>query len=206
MESLIARANRGNFAGVEKKQYWKYDWYTPSRIDATTSNTNSNAEIARSSESGSTDKLPVKYKTWSKTDKSIFVDYHDDDIGDLFDLSMHSGIAHVVAGNSTGAKVPNGGTMDEGLTMEDIRGAVGDSEAIPGLSSSDTIKKNQEVETPTVQESSIAPEGNDLPLTDGAAPEIKCTSNDPQTNEIPATSKVDDKPKDIDGDVNMQLE
>ncbi|AGO13551.1 AaceriAGL331Cp [[Ashbya] aceris (nom. inval.)] len=126
--SLIEQANKlsGYAADVRR---WRYAWFTPSK----------NIEDDNNMES-----YGFEYKCWQRVgaDEPLdLLDDTDDHVLDLnaFDRTRKDAQSKVsqVGGGPTGS-----GTT--GLTMEDIRGAVGGVEAIPGFSSSDAIAKKEQ--------------------------------------------------------------
>lgn len=212
MSSLIERANRGNFGSQEKKQHWKYEWYTPSNSDITTNASNSNTEGSHITKGGSTKKYSFQYKTWMRTDNGIFEGSQNKSTGDLYDLTKYSGAGSTHDVNIAGVRAQNGNPRDEGLTVEDIRGAVGDSEAIPGFSNSDAAKEKVEAEN----SASIVPDlDNAIPEQTGTENlnDVKNTNTSIEKGrhpvEIastqPTSGSFDNNERtDVDGDLDMQ--
>ncbi|QLQ77797.1 hypothetical protein HG537_0A00440 [Torulaspora globosa] len=137
MESLIYRANNTSYLSVsEKKSHWKYDWYTASRPEIVSgSHGNSSGEAGRSETDSH--KNAFKFKTWLKCEMPASNDFGEIEETDLFELSNYS--MDRVNGTSSGAaRAPGEGGRNNSLTVEDIRGAVGDAESMIALSSAGT--------------------------------------------------------------------
>ncbi|KAH3899404.1 Rtt102p SCDLUD_004847 [Saccharomycodes ludwigii] len=115
-------------------KYWVYDWYSPTnqKITTTTNNNNNN-------NNNTNEKVVFKYKTWfeninvpleTSDSENELMDL-DEPYKTIFDLNLFD------------RKNNMGNKRSDGLTMDDIRGAVGTGgESIPGLSSTtDAIKE-----------------------------------------------------------------
>lgn len=119
MESLINRANRGGrYIPQDQSQSWKFDWYSPAKEQL--GNGHSAQNNANDKDSNEDDKYPFRYKTWVHADRAVSEDGQE--TLKLLDLSKFDKTQYTTDNNR--------------LTAADIRGAVGGSEAIPGLSSS----------------------------------------------------------------------
>lgn len=233
MQSLIERANNGGHFGIQdKKHYWRYDWHTPTRTDSYASNAaNLNAEENSVGDSNLAEKYSFKYKTWLQVEESIF----DDELKrnnalDVLDLSIYSVKESGNVKSKTGSNPETRNINDDSLTVEDIRGAVGNSESIPGFASSDATTKNDNLKiaesSATANEGAIADieshtatpaspaksEGKPKILEPHTDQEQKASintdkkenSNDPLADAPEAEERIRNVEKDGDGDVNME--
>lgn len=152
MDTLINKANQGGRYSIqENKQHWEWDLYSPTKelhSESGNSNENNDNEV---------EKYPFEYKTWIKSDKNIFEKWFakTDSLQplDLDDFDRTK--------NTTKVKKPNQLTEREnnpdGLTVDDIRGAVGGSESIPGFSSSAAATETQATSSATPAASKEVP-------------------------------------------------
>lgn len=236
MQSLIERANNGGHFGIQdKKHYWRYDWHTPTRTDSYATNAaNLNAEENSVGDSNLAEKYSFKYKTWLQVEESIF----DDELKrnnalDVLDLSIYSVKESSNVKSKTGSNPEIRNTNDDSLTVEDIRGAVGNSESIPGFSSSEPTTKNDNLKIvesqATAKEGVIAdieshtatPASPASPAKSEGKPRIsephidqeqKVSINmdkeensiDPPADASQAEERIQNIEKDGDGDVNME--
>lgn len=131
-EALISRANRltsTSFAQSNRK-FWKYDWLTPRRPLQSQS-----LDKTANSDNVEEDKYSFQYKTWQPAENKQWEDL-DDSTDDVLELTLYDRTRKVDNIGETGSAA-NGAETTDGLTVDDIRGAVGAEESIPGFSSSD---------------------------------------------------------------------
>ena len=126
MQSLIDKANQGGYYMPQEQQtqHWEYQWHSPPKehlhqgpaaaasASAAPASTN-DGEIAPET-------YPFQYKTWVPTARPAQEDTNE--TVKPLDLSQYERSKYTSNNN--------------GLTEDDIRGAVGGTEAIPGLSAS----------------------------------------------------------------------
>ncbi|EDO18795.1 hypothetical protein Kpol_1028p70 [Vanderwaltozyma polyspora DSM 70294] len=211
MESLIEKANRGGYVlTADNRQHWKYDWFTPlKKNEVSQERVNMDPNSMENEES----KYPFKYKTWLKADVS---DFHDNkEELDVLDLSKYDRTKKLVVTNGVSV------TEDDqsSLTMADIRGAVGGSESIPGLSKTDAVTEqpavtidasvtetNTPAPTEELQELKETPveeqeEPKDVSMDNEESNDVSA-NNDQDSNNVSTTN--DQEPKaDVDEDVSM---
>lgn len=163
MESLIHRANNTSYLGVsEKKSHWRYDWYAASRPE-TVSGGHGNSSGEGRSESDS-HKNAFKYKTWLKSETPASSGFGEIEVEDLFELANYG--LDRVNGTSVGAPRAVGeGGRNNSLTVEDIRGAVGNVDSMIALSSAGTsaVKAGEKEKASPVEEK---PEGVEPPASE----------------------------------------
>lgn len=228
MQSLIERANNGGHFGIQdKKHYWRYDWHTPTHADSNATNAASlNSEENHIGDSNLTEKYFFKYKTWLQVEESIFDDEsRRNNALDVLDFSIYSTKESGNVNSKTGSNPEIANTNDDSLTVEDIRGAVGNSESIPGFSSSDANTKNDKLENEesktTPKEGAIADIAKESDTTTPELPESQSKfselhkndqeqevsiniDNGPLPDASEAEERIQNVQKDTDGDVNME--
>lgn len=194
MESLIQRANNTNYLGVaEKKCHWKYDWYVASRPETASGHGNANGEGGRPAE-GDGNKNALKFKTWLKCSAPAFNDLAEIQRSDLFDLSSFSlNGANGVTGSASNAT--GEGARNNSLTVEDIRGAVGDSESNIALSSAgSSAPKTGDKDEASSTKPEEAPE----------VAEVAEVTAPVAVPEEPVSADQETEKKDAEGDVAME--
>ncbi|CCF57639.1 hypothetical protein KAFR_0C06430 [Kazachstania africana CBS 2517] len=146
MQSLIDQANSGHRFGAnpEKKEYWKLDWFTPAKQDSFSANSETNDTANETNRETSQEKYNFKYQTWVKIDSAESIPSEENDTLQPIDLSIidRNEVSDGNQGNTDGNK--------DSLTVDDIRGAVGGSESIPGLSSG--TNNNHDLTEPAAEE------------------------------------------------------
>ncbi|AQZ13498.1 RTT102 (YGR275W) [Zygosaccharomyces parabailii] len=150
MQSLIERANNGgHFDNSNSRQWWKYDWYTPSHHANSSGSGNANSDGNQFSDNSVVEKYPFNYKTWIKSDVCIWQDLlKANDSLDLLDASSYSAQEQADAAVAHSQQMANRPANGDSLTAEDIRGAVGGVGTISGLSSSDAQQTTREEAKP----------------------------------------------------------
>lgn len=151
MQSLIERANNGgHFDNSNSRQWWKYDWYTPSHhANSSGSGNNANGDGNQFSDNSVVEKYPFNFKTWIKSDVCIWQDLlQANDSLDLLDISSYSAQEQADAAVAHSQQMANRPANGDSLTVEDIRGAVGGVGTISGLSSSDAQQTTREEAKP----------------------------------------------------------
>lgn len=136
MQALIDRANQvGHYLSQDQNQYWEYKLFSPLRDQHLTH--------TQQTENDST--YPFKYMTWVRKQNIISSEQeetvntveqqqnNDDDTLIPLDLSQFDRSKYT--------------TNNNGLSADDIRGAVGGSESIPGFSSSSNPNSNTQKDT-----------------------------------------------------------
>lgn len=152
-QTLIAKANKVSYyGGSTNKESWRYDWYQPSKVS---SNVQQPQQQLGDLENN-LEKYPFKYKTWlrNQEDEKNLQGESCEDILDLkeFDRTIRkklSNPSHIKGDTNSANGAPSANQGDEALSVDDIRGAVGNSEAIPGLSAgvnNDSTKESKDVE------------------------------------------------------------
>lgn len=196
MQSLIEKANRGDyFSNLENIQHWKSDWLTPTKAAVNNSN-ESNLDLNNDDNNeNSSERYPFKFKTWLKTETSVF--NSDDDELDVLDLATYDRTRK--AADSKGSSKTNGDK--DGLSMDDIRGAVGGSESIPGLSKSDNPNDN------------ASSTNVDTEVTENKVEEILNETQDTEMNgdeykssQIQKPSQINASTVTVDGDVDINMD
>ncbi|CAI4063068.1 hypothetical protein SKDZ_07G5140 [Saccharomyces kudriavzevii ZP591] len=135
-QTLIIKANKVSYYGSSiGGESWRYDWFQPSKISSTAQQPQQQAGNFENN----LEKYPFKYKTWLKNqenEKSL----QEGDCEDILDLTQFDRTIRKKSPNPSHVKgdanssAPSTNQENEALSMDDIRGAVGNSEAIPGLS------------------------------------------------------------------------
>lgn len=138
--SLIRKAsglNDNALTSSDGNKYWKYDWFTPAKSQQNNDSTTATGESGE-------DKYAFKYKNWVPVEKSVLTQDQADDKDYLelkkFDRTRLADQEQIVS-------TTNGHPSENTLTMDDIRGAVGGGESIPGFSGSDAITNKEKEET-----------------------------------------------------------
>ncbi|AMD21962.1 HFR107Wp [Eremothecium sinecaudum] len=135
--SVIDQASRlsGHSGSVK---LWRYDWCSPPKNEDENDQENYDFQFKR------WQRVPKVNNEASDSSNGL------DDDQDYLDLNLYDRFRA-----SDGGKVPSQISSTNkpasGLTMDDIRGAVGGVESIPGFSSSDTVSK-KETEKPASTE------------------------------------------------------
>ena len=151
-QTLITKANKVSYYGnPTSKESWRYDWYHPSKVS---SNVQQPQQQLGDMENN-LEKYPFRYKTWlrNQEDEKNLQRESCEDILDLkeFDrriLKKSLMTSHTKGDTSKATGAPSANQGDEALSVDDIRGAVGNSEAIPGLSAgvnNDNTKESKDV-------------------------------------------------------------
>lgn len=129
MQSLIDRANHGGYYMPQEQQtqHWEYQWHRPAREHlhagpAASAAAAPAAAPAAADGENSADTYPFQYKTWVPAPRKQDADTDTQETVLPLDLKQYSRSKYTSNNN--------------GLTEADIRGAVGGTEAIPGLSAS----------------------------------------------------------------------
>lgn len=131
--SLIDRATRLS-NHVNEVKHWKYDWFSP---------------LKANDDDSTQESYGFQYKKWQQVDYKDQSDSFDSSSApeddDTLDLNLYD---KTKIGRCTRQQQQEltGSKENVRLTMDDIRGAVGGVEAIPGFSSSDGILKKDEVD------------------------------------------------------------
>ncbi|CCK72392.1 Rtt102p KNAG_0K00240 [Huiozyma naganishii CBS 8797] len=180
MDSLIKKANQGGrFGSSEHIQHWQYVWHTPTRDEEAagrTSELDAGATAAKGNNQSQGDSLdqpesfPFKFKTWKRADECEW-DTVEDTLVPL-DLDNFD-ITKVVQDQSAvkGGHEKETQSMD-GLTEDDIRGAVGGSESIPGLSGSSAPNTEVKAVSTTAETPNVdTPKGYSSEESPGESPE-----------------------------------
>lgn len=135
---LIARANNASphtFANSSQR-YWKLDWCTPVKPKPTQNSGKGNGENVEG------EKYNFMYKAWMPSEVPAWKQLEVDE-NEILDLSMYDRTKKVVAPQVGSAPTSSGQNAGNGLTADDIRGAVGGQESIPSFSGSDAIAKKE---------------------------------------------------------------
>ncbi|KAM3165155.1 hypothetical protein ACU8KH_00918 [Lachancea thermotolerans] len=179
--ALISRANNASthtFSNSNPK-YWKFDWYTPVKPKQAQSNEKS------SGENDSEERFSFKYKTWLPSEKPAWKQL-EAEVEEIIDLEQYDRTKQPKTLQPGSAPVVNGQAAADGLTADDIRGAVGGQETMIGFSASDATTKN---DTKPAQANHEGPDGRVDPTA----------SLDANGEQKPESEK-----KDADGDLDLQ--
>ncbi|CUS22501.1 LAQU0S05e06810g1_1 [Lachancea quebecensis] len=179
--ALISRANNASthtFSNSNPK-YWKFDWYTPVKPKQAQSNEKS------SGENDAEEKFSFKFKTWLPSEKAAWKQL-EADVEETIDLEQYDRTKQPMALQPGSAPAVNGQVATNGLTADDIRGAVGGQETMIGFSASDTTAKS---DAEPVEASHGATDGK-------ASPTQSLDANSEPT--------LESEKKDADGDVDLK--
>lgn len=132
IQSLLDRANNADNSLPSDIRYWKYDWYSPLKVSLEQQIHGDMNGTGNSLSNAIQENYPFKYKAWiSVGDKKLRSTTGTED--QFFNLDDYDRTKE--GWSAFGKYIPKEG-KNGSLTAEDIRGAVGDTESIPGLSSS----------------------------------------------------------------------
>ncbi|EJS43613.1 rtt102p [Saccharomyces arboricola H-6] len=147
-QTLILKANKVSYYGSSTSgDFWRYDWYQPSK----TSSSAQQPQQQAGNLENSLEKCPFKYKAWLKTQENE-KGLREGNCEDILDLTQYDRTIQSKSINPSRIKsdthntnsAPSTNQEGEALSMDDIRGAVGNSEAIPGLSAGTNNEKPEE--------------------------------------------------------------
>ncbi|SMN22401.1 similar to Vanderwaltozyma polyspora Kpol_1028p70 hypothetical protein [Maudiozyma saulgeensis] len=147
MQALIEKANQsGHYLPQDQNQSWEFRWFSPLKEQHL-------AHTQPQQTADEENKYPFQYKTWLRKQPNTTVDVDNVSIEEPSDSTKIDTLIPLNLSQFNRAKYS---TNNNGLSVDDIRGAVGGSESIPGLSSSNaaTTVERQTVETP-VEESPV---------------------------------------------------
>ncbi|CAI2016127.1 hypothetical protein SEUBUCD646_0G05170 [Saccharomyces eubayanus] len=148
-QTLIHKANKVSYyGGATSGESWRYDWYQPSKI----SSTKQQPQQQVGNVENNVEKYPFRYKTWLKVhedDGNALQEGGCEDILDLrlFDRTIRKEsqtASHIKGDTNITNGAPSTTEGGKALSVDDIRGAVGGSEAIPGLSAGANNEKPEE--------------------------------------------------------------
>ncbi|CAI4036690.1 hypothetical protein SMKI_16G0120 [Saccharomyces mikatae IFO 1815] len=147
-QTLILKANKVSYYGSSTSgESWRYDWYQPSKISSNVPQ----PQQQHGSLENNLEKYPFRYKTWLKNqedEKNLQKDNCEDILNlKQFDRTISkelSNSSHIKGDKSNPSGAPSTNQGSEALSVDDIRGAVGNSEAIPGLSTGVNNEKPEE--------------------------------------------------------------
>ncbi|CAI4063446.1 hypothetical protein N7582_002414 [Saccharomyces uvarum] len=147
-QTLIHKANKVSYyGGATSGESWRYDWYQPSKI----SSSKQQPQQQVGNLENNLEKYPFKYKTWLKAheNEKALQEGCCEDILDLklFDRTIRKesqNPSHIKGDTTNTNGAPSATEGGEALSVDDIRGAVGGSEAIPGLSSGANNEKPED--------------------------------------------------------------
>ena len=186
MQSLIDRANHGGYYMPQEQQtqHWEYQWHRPAREHlhagpAASAAAAPAAAAAAADGENSTDTYPFQYKTWVPAPRKQDADTDTQETVLPLDLKQYSRSKYTSNNN--------------GLTEADIRGAVGGTEAIPGLSASSDANTSATKAAQQAADATNAPvtETAETPAAVETAVVAEATSTTPAaeaTTETPATT------------------
>lgn len=172
MQALIDRANQvGHYMPQDQNQNWEYKLFSPLKEQ--------HLAHEQSTENDST--YPFKYMAWVRKQNIVSSEETDDNNSNIINITDNNN-------NSEDTLVPldltqfdrsKYTTNNNGLSADDIRGAVGGSESIPGLSSSSdaNTNKNNTTNGNTQQPEEKITHITDTPVVETPAPVVEETSN-----------------------------
>ncbi|SCU86721.1 LANO_0C08988g1_1 [Lachancea nothofagi CBS 11611] len=201
--TLIARANNASahtFANSNRK-FWKFDWYTPLKPKQ---NTTASTDKTDKNDNAGEELYNFKYKTWLPSDQQAW-QILDNDSDEIIDLSSYDRTRQVV--QPQGSAPPNGAQKPtEGLSADDIRGAVGGQESLPGFSAphaSELEKKDSESNPDQPQPQDHTIDQEKMLGQEKAVDQEKIVDQEETVGqELPAI--VDEKQsEDADGDIDL---
>ncbi|CEP64027.1 Rtt102p LALA0_S10e00562g [Lachancea lanzarotensis] len=135
--ALISRANNAstyNF-GNSNCKFWKFDWHTPVKPRPSGS---APAEKSDGNDNNDEELYNFKYKTWLASENAAW-DVLSANPNETIDLSLFDRTQQVGQTtkqsnhNNNGPSINGQNTADNGLSADDIRGAVGGQESLPGF-------------------------------------------------------------------------
>ncbi|SCV02453.1 LAME_0H00870g1_1 [Lachancea meyersii CBS 8951] len=143
--ALISRANNAstnNFSNSSRK-FWKLDWQTPVKPR---SNATAVSDKPDNTDGNGEELYNFKFKTWLPADQAAWIDPSEDP-DEIIDLSLYdrTKIVEQSPENSRSSVTPiNGHKTANGLSADDIRGAVGGQETLSGFSATQTEENSKD--------------------------------------------------------------
>ncbi|SCU79538.1 LADA_0B01376g1_1 [Lachancea dasiensis] len=193
--TLIARANNASVLtfGNSTHKFWTFDWCTPQKLRQTSV---IGTEKSDENDASGEELYNFKYKVWQPSEKAGWHDL-DADADEIIDLTLFDRTRSNEATPGAKGPVSDGHPSSEGLSAEDIRGAVGGQETLPGLAAANQGQSSGQSDQQDVTSESNAPQRS-VPEQDA---EILVDSSMGQ----PETSEAKDPivPTDAEGDINL---
>jgi len=187
MQALIDRANQsGHYLPQDQNQCWEWRSFSPPKEQHL-----AHTQPQQTADDDST--YPFQYKTWLRKQTAAVVEIDTDSNG----KENSSRIDTLIPLDLSQFDRTKYTTNNNGLSVDDIRGAVGGSESIPGLSSSSTTETTTTtnpattvtetdvvtttVETPAAETPSAETRSDEMPITT-----VETPSEETQAGETPA--------------------
>lgn len=137
MQALIDRANQvGHYLPQDQNQYWEYKLFSPLKDQHLTH--------TQQTENDST--YPFKYMTWVRK-QNIISSEQEETANNTVEQQQNNDNDNLIPLDLSQFDRSKYTNNNNGLSADDIRGAVGGSESIPGLSSSSNPNSNTQKDT-----------------------------------------------------------
>ncbi|SCU86471.1 LAFA_0E00958g1_1 [Lachancea sp. 'fantastica'] len=195
--ALIARANNAstnNFSNSSCK-FWKFDWHTPVKPRSSGTAT---AEKPDGNDNNDEDLYNFKYKTWLASEHAAWdtLSATPNETIDLslFDRTKQQRQPTQQTNNNIGAPATNTQNPAEpGLSADDIRGAVGGQESLPGFNTSQPSQEKSQDQDKVREQNAEVVESTE---TTEPGPQTKPDAID---GDLPKTTETSD----ADGDIKL---